>query len=595
MIMKIDIFQKLLCGALVLLALAFSISVKAQDESVEIAFDSASLELMSLEEAVALMPEQGSETTTLEAQSLETTPLAVLQLEPSNSSELVLPWDRKLSAKELGLKYGGYQPLSEFEITPVPLIAFGLIAKVNKKNFRAARNNFIPSYVNRFDDFLQHVPLIATSVANIAGYEGRSNFKRYLVSGVLSYACMGVFVNGIKYTAKEMRPDGSTANSFPSGHTATAFVAATIMHKEYGQTRSPWWSVLGYGCATTTGIMRTLNNRHWISDILVGAGIGVISTDLGYALGDIIMKNRGIKRQKRTGMGDMILSPSFFRFSLGMQTHSNLRLPTECKFLTTTKLWDEAGAPMLGDDYYTVSRRGNPFRIPDNFNDEKPTYNNYATGKPAYDEGVSPRIKISTGTSVTAEGAYFVNPYIGVGLRGRITTAPAYAEGLYCYDETGGVMRRINSSSSASDVWSVADVGVGVYGAYPINSRHNIGGKVLYGRRFFGSLDLQAVYDINYKEKATGEIINFTNYGDNLYIENSNADNFTLGLHYTYSTNSGIALSAYVDYDFSRPEFDVYYTPYNNNSLNMLQTTSAFRYKQRMQSLNIGASMVVMF
>ena len=198
------------------------------------------------------------------------------------------------SKKAAESKYGVYTPLKELEITSVPLIAFGFIAKADKKNFRAARNNFIPSYKNRMDDWLQHVPLIATTAMNFAGYEGRSNHWRYLASGAMSYGFMALFTNVIKYSAKEMRPDGSTANSFPSGHTATAFVAATIMHKEYGLTRSPWWSVLAYGCATTTGIMRTLNNRHWISDILVGAGIGVISTDLGYMMGDFIFKKKRI-------------------------------------------------------------------------------------------------------------------------------------------------------------------------------------------------------------------------------------------------------------------------------------------------------------
>ena len=75
---------------------------------------------------------------------------------------------------------------------------------------------------------------------------------------------MAGLVNGIKYTASEMRPDGSTRNSWPSGHTATAFMAATILHKEYGLTRSPWYSVGAYTLATATGVMRVLNNRHWM-------------------------------------------------------------------------------------------------------------------------------------------------------------------------------------------------------------------------------------------------------------------------------------------------------------------------------------------
>ena len=120
---------------------------------------------------------------------------------------------------------------------------------------------------------------------------------------------------GIKYTAKEMRPDGSTANSWPSGHTATSFVGATLLHKEYGLTRSPWHSVAGFGVATATGVMRVLNNRHWVSDVMSGAGIGIISTELGYALGDILFKGRGLLRNDLITTSE---SPSFFAISMGM-------------------------------------------------------------------------------------------------------------------------------------------------------------------------------------------------------------------------------------------------------------------------------------
>lgn len=75
------------------------------------------------------------------------------------------------------------------------------------------------------------------------------------------------------------RPDGSNNKSFPSGHTATAFMAATMLHKEYGG-RSPWYSIAGYSMATVTGVSRMLNNKHWLSDVLVGAGIGILGVSV---------------------------------------------------------------------------------------------------------------------------------------------------------------------------------------------------------------------------------------------------------------------------------------------------------------------------
>ena len=68
-------------------------------------------------------------------------------------------------------------------------------------------------------------------------------------------------------------------------------MAATMLHKEYGP-RSPWYSIAGYSMATVTGVSRMLNNKHWFSDVLVGAGIGILSVELGYLFADLIFKER---------------------------------------------------------------------------------------------------------------------------------------------------------------------------------------------------------------------------------------------------------------------------------------------------------------
>ena len=86
-----------------------------------------------------------------------------------------------------------------------------------------------------------------------------------------------------------MRPDGSTYNSFPSGHTATAFVGAEFMHQELGW-HSPWYSFAGYTMATATGILRIANNRHWLGDVIAGAGIGMLTTKLSYLVAEKIEK-----------------------------------------------------------------------------------------------------------------------------------------------------------------------------------------------------------------------------------------------------------------------------------------------------------------
>ena len=72
-------------------------------------------------------------------------------------------------------------------------------------------------------------------------------------------------------------------------------MTATMLSKEYGHL-SPWVGIGGYGVATMTGLMRIANNKHWLSDVIVGAGIGILATELGYWLTDVLFKAHGKKK-----------------------------------------------------------------------------------------------------------------------------------------------------------------------------------------------------------------------------------------------------------------------------------------------------------
>ena len=83
------------------------------------------------------------------------------------------------------------------------------------------------------------------------------------------------------------RPDRSDNYSFPSGHTANAFAAAEFMAQEYAE-KSPWFGVIGYSFATATAVLRVYNRDHWFSDIITGAGVGILSTKAAYLLYPLI-------------------------------------------------------------------------------------------------------------------------------------------------------------------------------------------------------------------------------------------------------------------------------------------------------------------
>jgi hypothetical protein len=67
----------------------------------------------------------------------------------------------------------------------------------------------------------------------------------------------------------------TVSSSFPSGHTTVAFAAATVFAMEYRN--KPWVPVLAYSAASLIGISRITENRHWPTDVLVGAALGYLS------------------------------------------------------------------------------------------------------------------------------------------------------------------------------------------------------------------------------------------------------------------------------------------------------------------------------
>lgn len=123
--------------------------------------------------------------------------------------------------------------------------------------------------------------MVAVYGLNWAGIECEHTFAERTVILATAYSIMGLSVNGLKAAISEKRPDGSGNSSFPSGHTATAFMGAEFLWQEYRHT-SPAIGVSGYAVATATGILRMYNHKHWLTDVATGAGIGILSTKAAY-------------------------------------------------------------------------------------------------------------------------------------------------------------------------------------------------------------------------------------------------------------------------------------------------------------------------
>lgn len=169
---------------------------------------------------------------------------------------------------------------------PLTLMATGitsvtLLEYETSNRLALQRNRHFGSFHTRVDDYLQYAPIPIAYGLDLFGIPSRNDVWNRSVILVKGELLMLLSVNAIKYTTREQRPDGSNNHSFPSGHTAQAFAAATFLSEEYRQ-RLPWIPYAAYGMAAATGALRIANNKHYLGDVLMGAGMGILSMKVAY-------------------------------------------------------------------------------------------------------------------------------------------------------------------------------------------------------------------------------------------------------------------------------------------------------------------------
>lgn len=173
-------------------------------------------------------------------------------------------------------------------------------------------------YFSTFDIYLQYAPYAAFCIMKVAGVPSRSDWGRFAVSAGTGAVIFVGMNNLLKYTVCRERPDHSSKNSFPSGHSGLAFAGAHSIYREFGHI-SPWISFGGYSVAAITSISRIVNNKHWMSDTIGGALLGIGSVELGYWIGDLIYKKSG------KGLNQGFLRQGF-EYDFDCDKHYNLSL-----------------------------------------------------------------------------------------------------------------------------------------------------------------------------------------------------------------------------------------------------------------------------
>ena len=192
------------------------------------------------------------------------------------------------------------QIMNPYKFKPLQLIVPGVLIGVGviglESEWQQSKNTEIrdglqehPHSKVSVDDYMQYAPIVATYGLKLCGVKSMHGYADMTIIAGTAYLLTAISVYGVKTLAKVERPDGSSHNSFPSGHTATVFTGAELLRREYWNT-SPWIGIAGYAVAAGTGFLRMYNNRHWLTDVIAGAGIGILSVEAAYWLYPVITK-----------------------------------------------------------------------------------------------------------------------------------------------------------------------------------------------------------------------------------------------------------------------------------------------------------------
>ncbi len=167
-------------------------------------------------------------------------------------------------------------------VVPIAMMVQGLWIRgrsglYSSEKIREDRNYLFPDFYTPLDDYIQYIPCVAAYATGfIPGTKPRHTNGRRLWMFVQAQVLTSLSVLAIKHYSDVLRPNGDDYESFPSGHTAQAFMGATFFDMEYpNQMRGVKIGL--YAIAGLTGALAVMNDRHWAGDALFGAGLGMLS------------------------------------------------------------------------------------------------------------------------------------------------------------------------------------------------------------------------------------------------------------------------------------------------------------------------------
>lgn len=167
-------------------------------------------------------------------------------------------------------------------ITGGVLIATGLV--LNKQSIKSDFRDWVRERYEipntNVDDILQHIPIVMVYATDLALGNDKKEIGRHtrhmIVTQTLTLGTMLI----TKEITNTPRPNGGS-HAFPSGHTAYVFASAGVMYQSF-KDDNLWLAYSGYVPAVIVGAYRMIKDKHWVSDVFVGAGLGILMSHLTY-------------------------------------------------------------------------------------------------------------------------------------------------------------------------------------------------------------------------------------------------------------------------------------------------------------------------
>ncbi|MBK9191129.1 MAG: phosphatase PAP2 family protein [Crocinitomicaceae bacterium] len=182
------------------------------------------------------------------------------------------------------------------------LLSVALMTDSSKFGLQTLIRQPFNGYTNHADDYLQYVPGIILYSADLFGAKSKNTVWNQTKYFAMSELFTAGIVHALKLSLKVQRPNNGAYTAYPSGHTSQAFVQSQVLYNEFKDSNK-LLAYSGFLFSMPTGALRIINNKHWLPDVLLGAGIAMLVTNTVYYFEPLKNWNPWKKKNKKTDIG----------------------------------------------------------------------------------------------------------------------------------------------------------------------------------------------------------------------------------------------------------------------------------------------------